>query len=163
MRVSLDTVYPTDPDAVVDLRLREDFLAEVARRTGALSHELEVTTGDDGAGRSVVRRTVPTDEFPDVARRFVGDTMVIVEEIEWDRRDGGTRTGTARMHAEGMPVELNGTIRLRPADEGSVEVIEGEIKARVPLVGGRIEKAIAPALREGLDTQAATMRDWLTR
>lgn len=163
MRVSFDTVYLTEPDAVVDLRLREDFLAEVARRTGALSHEVEVTPGDDGAGRSLVRRTVPTDDFPDVARRFVGDTIVIVEEVEWDPRDGRTRTGTARMHAEGMPVELTGRIHLRPSPEGSVEVIDGDIKARVPLVGGRIEKAIEPALREGLDTQAETLRDWLTR
>lgn len=163
MRVSFDTRYPADPDTVVDHRLREDFLAEVARRTGALTHEVEVTIGDGGTGRSLVRRRVPTTDFPDVARRFVGDTLVIVEEVEWATRDGRTRSATARMHAEGMPVQLDGRIELHPAPEGSVEMVTGEIRARVPLVGGRIEKAIEPALREGLALQADTLRDWLAR
>jgi hypothetical protein len=163
VRVSFDTRYPAEPDTVVDHRLQEDFLAEVARRTGALDHEIEVTAGEAGAGRSLVRRTVPTTDFPDVARRFVGDTLVIVEEVEWDPREGPTRTGAARMHAEGMPVQLDGRIQLRSSPEGSVEVVSGEIRARVPLVGGRIEKAIEPALRDGLAVQAAVLRDRLAR
>ncbi|MGF1664464.1 MAG: DUF2505 domain-containing protein [Kineosporiaceae bacterium] len=161
MRVSFDTRYPAEPDVVVAHRLQEDFLAEVARRTGALDHEIQVTRDGAGTGRSVVRRTVATTDFPDVARRFVGDTLVIVEEVEWDLPDGRTRTGAARMHAEGMPVQLDGRILLRPSPEGSLEVVSGEIKARVPLVGGRIEKAIEPALRDGLAAQAAALRDRL--
>ncbi|MGF1646596.1 MAG: DUF2505 domain-containing protein [Kineosporiaceae bacterium] len=161
MRVSFDTIYAADPDLVVDHRLQEDFLAEVARRTGALAQEVEVTAEQAGAGRSLVRRTVPTTDFPDVARRFVGDTLVIVEEVEWAPRDGRIRSATARMHAEGMPVQMDGRIELRPSPEGSLETVNAEIKARVPLVGGRIEKAIEPALREGLALQAAVLLDRL--
>lgn len=163
MRISLETPYPGDPDTVVAVRLDRDFLAEVCRRTGALSHSVDASRNDDGSGRSVVRRTVPTTDFPDVARRFVGPTIDIVEEIEWAAAGGVPRTAQARMHPEGMPVSLTASVELRPAPSGSVEMIVGEVTARVPLVGGRIEKAIVPALREGLDVQAAAMRDWLSR
>jgi hypothetical protein len=42
-----------------------------------------------------------------------------------------------------------------------VLTIEGELKASVPLVGGRIEKAAAPAVAGAFHGEGETGRRWL--
>ncbi len=51
-------------------------------------------------------------------------------------------------------------LRLVPATDGTVETAEGEITAKVPLVGGRIEKALLPAIEAGMQAQVAAYRRW---
>lgn len=164
MRTTIETAYAAEPDRVVGIRLDPGFLGEVCRRNGALDFEVDAHAAPDGSGTSRVRRTMPTDDFPDAARRFVGKTIVFVEEVVWDAPAGaGRRSGTVRILAEGFPVTIAGAIDLAPAPAGSLERISGEITAKIPLVGGRIEKSIEPALREGVVVQAETLAEWAAR
>ncbi len=164
MHVNAQTDYVAPPDAVVALRLNPDFLTDLCRRTGAIEQTVTVTPEDGAAGRSVTRRTMPTTDFPDVARRFVGETVILLENVEWDPpREAGVRTGRYVMRAEGLPVGFEATIRLTETPSGSREVLTGEIKAKVALVGGRIERAIEPAVKTGLDAQAEAVEEWHSR
>ncbi len=164
MRTTIETTYAAEPDRVVEIRLDPEFLAEVCRRNGAIDFEVDAKAGTDGSGTTRVRRTMPTDDFPDVARRFVGSTIVFVEEVEWDSASvAGKRTGRVRILAEGFPVTIAGDIDLAGIAAGTMERIAGEVTAKIPLVGGRIEKSIEPALREGVVVQADTLADWVAR
>ncbi len=162
MKVTAETTYITDPDTVVALRLNPDFLTAMCRRTGAVEQEVSATAQPDGSGHSLTRRTMPTDDFPDVAKRFVGRTLVLVEEVRWSATSQpGTRSGTYEMRAEGAPVTYRADITIASTPTGSHEVMRGDITAKIPLVGGRIEKAIEPAVRAGLDAQAEAVQEWL--
>ena len=163
MKVTAETTYVTDPDTVVALRLNPEFLTAMCRRTGALDQEVSASAQPDGSGQSLTRRTMPTTDFPDAAKRFVGPTLVLVEEVQWAAGSGGTRTGTYQMRAEGAPVTYQADITIAGTPGGSHEVMRGDIVAKIPLVGGRIEKAIEPAVRAGLDAQAEAVQEWLDK
>jgi hypothetical protein len=52
---------------------------------------------------------------------------------------------------------------LRPGDGGTRQTIDGDLKASVPLVGGRIEKAIEPAMQAAIRVEQREGRAWLAR
>ena len=51
---------------------------------------------------------------------------------------------------KGAPIRLNGMLALRPDDAGCEEVIAGELKASIPLLGGKMERAAEPALMSAI-------------
>ena len=164
MKVTAETSYATNPDTVVALRLNPEFLTDMCRRTGALDQEVSATAQSDGSGHSWTKRTMPTTDVPDAAKRFVGQPLVLIEEVRWaPGADDGTRSGRYEMRAEGAPVTYRADVTITATPGGAHEVMQGDIVAKIPLVGGRIEKAIEPAVRAGLDAQADAVQEWLDK
>ena len=67
------------------------------------------------------------------------------------------------MAVAGVPVALGGTLALAPGGPGSIEHLDADLKAKIPLIGGKIEKAAAKPIRESIDIEAATAKEWLAR
>ena len=163
MQVNVQITYPATAEAVFAVLTDREFLADVCRATGALSHTVDVE--DDGAGVTVTtRRDLPTDEVPDFVKRFVGQTLTVVRVDRWDAPGpDGSRRGTLSLEIAGAPVRLTGTLGLRAEGESAVQDVDGDLKASVPLVGGKIEKAAEPAIRAGLRAEERVARQWLAR
>jgi uncharacterized protein YndB with AHSA1/START domain len=154
--------YDADPAAVFAMLTDPAFQERKLAATGALEHDVTIEARADGGAVVRSRRTMPTDEVPDLVRNLVGQTLTVVQVEDWGppAADGG-RAGTVTVDVSGAPVRLTGTLRLAPAAAGTVESIAGDLKARVPLVGGRIEKAAEPAIRLAIEVEEREGRVWL--
>lgn len=149
--------WPVPPEQVVQARCDAGYLELLCRRTGAVDHEVRV----DGLS-TTVRRVMPTDRFPDFARKLTGDTITLVETTTWAAATGadGSRHADVTMQVDGAPVSSRASTVVRPDGTGSTEVVTGQVSAKVPLMGGRIEKAVLPALEAALDAQVDAYREW---
>ena len=49
------------------------------------------------------------------------------------------------------------------SDTGSLRTVSGKIKVGVPLLGGKVEKAIVGGLGENVDAQTALLTEWIQR
>lgn len=149
--------WPVAPQQVVRARCDAGYLEALCRRTGAVEHDVQV----DGL-TTVVRRVMPTDRFPDFARKLTGQTITLVETTTWQAEAdaAGSRHGEVRLVVDGAPVSATSTTVVRPDGTGAVEVVSGQVTAKVPLIGGKIEKAVLPALEAALDAQVDTYRAW---
>jgi hypothetical protein len=67
------------------------------------------------------------------------------------------------MAVAGVPIALMGTLSLAADGPGSVELLDSELKARVPLIGGKIEKAAAPPIENAIAIEHRTAQEWLDR
>ncbi|MFC5998584.1 DUF2505 domain-containing protein [Quadrisphaera sp. GCM10027208] len=162
MRVDNEIRYPASPDEVAAMLADEAFQERKLVATHAVSHEIEITGDASGAFTVTTRRTLPTDDVPDVARRFVGPTIDVRQVEAWEAPDAdGARTGTVEVQIAGAPVRLSGTLSLVPDGEGTVEVMTGELKASVPLVGGRLEQAAQPAFLAAIRKEQEVGTAWL--
>lgn len=65
------------------------------------------------------------------------------------------------LHTPGKPTQITGVLTLAQDGARTVEVFEGEAKAKVPLIGGRLETLLADMFRTGLDTEHAVGVSWL--
>lgn len=131
--------------------------AYVAAKRDALQDDSRLVSHETlpgGGVRVAVSRQLP-EGTPAPLQRFLPKDGRVVQTDMWEPAGAdGSRRGTWVVTAEGVPAQLGGTLLLEPADGGCVQVVEGSVKVRVPVVGGRVEGYLADltgklAAREG--------------
>lgn len=155
--------YDAAPDAVFamvkDSQFQLDKYAAVGMTNGQV---LEATDLPDGGFRLKTQRDVATEGVPDFVKKLVGERTTITETDEWGPASAdGSRTGTWKVEAKTAPLSMWGTFALAPAGAGSTVTITGEVKASVPLIGGKVEKAVAEATVKSLQDENEFGQKWL--
>ena len=161
MKISATIDYAATPHHVFAMLADVAFQTRKCAATGALSHTVSISAQGD---RTIIvsSRDLPTDDFPAFIKSLVGATLAITETQDWGpAATDGARQGTLTVDIAGAPIDLDGTLSLAPAGQGSVETIQGDLKARIPLFGGQIEKAAAPAIESAISTEREIGQAWL--
>jgi hypothetical protein len=73
----------------------------------------------------------------------------------------GVRQGKLAVEIAGAPVSLHAVLSLAASGKGTVETIEGDLKARIPLLGNKIEESAAPAIQSAIRVEGETGMAWL--
>jgi len=123
---------------------------------------VECSSSESGA-RIKTRRLVPAN-VPSFAKKLFGETTEMVQTDEWGAADAsGTRSGSWVIEVPGKPMSVKGTIVLSPEGPGSVVVIDGEVKASVPLIGGKLEGFAADEAQKTLTDEYEFTKGWLAQ
>lgn len=163
MRITTSYEYAAAPETVFAMIADPRFQAEKCEATHALSHTESVTPKGDQT-EIVTSRVLPTDGFPDFAKSMIGSKIRVTETIVWSRASmDGSRTGTISIGIGDAPVGLQGTMRLSPSGAATRIDVDGQLKARIPLLGGRIEKAAEGPVRHAIDKEREVGQAWLAR
>ena len=161
MRIIETITYAAAPDAVYAMVTDPGFQEQKCIDAGATEHESAVSRAGDGM-RVVTTRDLPSDGLPDFAKSLIGSTLSVTETYEWGAaQDGGVRSGTLTVEVRGAPVALRSTVRLAPSGAGTTISIDGDLKASIPLLGGKVEKAAAPAVVHAIKHEQETGTRWL--
>lgn len=161
MRITETITYPATPAVVFAMLTDERFQERKCIEAGALHHDVAVTGSGSGA-RVVTNRDLPTDRLPDFVKSFVGASLSIAETYEWAPASAdGSRNGILLVEVKGAPVSMRATVVLAPSGPGTQLRVDGVLKASIPLLGGRIEKAAAPAVVGAMRSEQDTARAWL--
>jgi hypothetical protein len=165
VKFSAQIRYAAAPEAVYAMPLDPAFQNKVCVATGALDHSVDVQLppgSADGATITTTRK-LPAEGLPDFVRSFVGSTLDVLRVDHWGPLEpDGSRRGSVVVEIQGTPVRLNGTLSMRPDGAGTVEDVEGDLKASVPLVGGKIERAAEPAIRSAVSKEQEIGTGWLS-
>jgi Protein of unknown function (DUF2505) len=150
-RIHEEFRYDRAPAEVFDVISSGDFqLALIAHLGGKDPELLEATAADDG-GVKVVSKQRAAVELPGFAKKLIPANTVVIQTYEWDPpAPDGSRKGSWSADIKGAPVSIGGPTELRVSGSGSVHVFEGEVKASVPLLGGRLESFALDNLRRDL-------------
>jgi hypothetical protein len=158
MELSHTHRYAASPPEVQQMLTDPDFRDRVCRRLEALSHDVEVT-GAGAAAEVVVQQTQAMTGAPAVATKLTGDTVSLEQREVWR----SPTSADLLITLPGKPVELRGgriTLTERP-DGGCDQVVSGDLRVRVPLVGGRLESMLCDVLRGAMRRQAEVGDAWL--
>jgi len=128
-------------------------------KLGAPTLVHQVVNGDE-VQQSVRYRF--TGEVNAAVRRVVDPARLTwVEESTLDRTTHRTTWRIVPDHYPGL-IRGHGTFQLsEAADGGTIRVAEGEIRVSVPLVGGKVERAIVSGLEEHAAAEEQVMNEWL--
>ena len=161
MQVSERQTYEAGPDRVWAMLTDPAYREEVCTATGALSYDVD-SDADDTGGTVRVSRVLPAPGHKAV-RTLVGDTVTVEQTETWGpAADDGTRRGELRLEVKGQPAMMTGTSTLAPDGSGSALDIEAELRVRIPLVGGSLEKELATAIAAGLAQELEVGRSYLS-
>lgn len=164
MDVTTELHYPgATVDDVYALALDEDFRAAVCTATGALRHVVDVRRAGDGSAAVTVRRTMPAD-VPDFVRRFVGETIEILQTESWAPSAGSPgRRADLTVQVVGQPAMMSGSLLLTETVEGVREMVRGELRVSIPFLGKKIEAEIAKGILAAAVQEEHVGRQWLAR
>jgi hypothetical protein len=131
-----------------------------AGKAAALKDESKVVSREVGAGDAVtlvVTRKLP-DGIPGFLQKFLPADGRVTQTDSWGPANGGVRSGTWKADTPGSPVKVGGTMRLEPAGDGCSYVVEGEIKASIPLIGGKAEDVAVGMTKKLTASEAKVLR-----
>lgn len=109
-------------------------------------------------------RTLPTDRAPEIARKFVGQTVDVTQVESWSAPAAdGSREATLKVTVGSLPVSVSGTESLKTTATGSVLGLEATVSSSIPFVGGKIASAAEPFISKALALQGAKVSSWIER
>lgn len=160
MKIAYRHNLPADPTTAWAELQSTAYGEAVAKEGGA---DVEVLEDSEKNGARVRRlRVTGKRPLPGFAQKALGAERLSYVQVET------SVPGACKLHWKVVPdalpnrVVAEGTYELLPDGDGSVRAIEGTIDVRIPLVGGRIEKALAEELQKSYDRTALFAQRWLT-
>ena len=156
MKFSHQMKYDAPPTDVRAMLADAAFREKVTEASGAFTSDVRIKS--NGSGMSVVVDQKQHDHnIPSFAKKIVGDAIHIVQREQWSDDTYATLDVTI----PGKPGHMKGTIALSPDGDGTVEMVDAEIKVHVPLLAGKLERLIAGLLEEALKTEQRVGEAWL--
>jgi carbon monoxide dehydrogenase subunit G len=155
MRLRHELRYDAPLDDVLAMLTDPAYWDRVAQATDAISS----TTTVEQVGADTRVRTDQEQRVvgvPSFAKKFVGESTRALKQQTWSGS-----TSTFEVQTPGKPTHLAGQATLAPAGEGTVLTYDLEIRASVPLVGGKLEKLVAGYTVDGFDKERAVGVAWL--
>ena len=154
MQVTHTVRYDAPVEDVHAMLVDPSFRERATRAQGATQVEVRVQ-----ATSVTIDFRRPNDDVPGFARKLAGgDELHAVQTERWADDE---YSATIEIGTQGVPARITGTRRLVADGDGTLDEFEGEAKARVPVIGGRVEKLMAEKLVEGWDNEHATGVAWL--
>ncbi len=156
MKFRHELAYDASPAEVFAMLADPAFREASCAAQDVVSAEVDLERDGDGFSLTIDQEQ-RTDDLPSFARTFAGDTTRAIQREEWADATGGTM----RIDTPGKPSEAKGTITLRGDGAGTVETVDLELRVKVPLIGGRLEKLLAAKVAAGMDAEHAVGVRWL--
>lgn len=155
-------MFPASSATVFAMMSDANYVRRKAEAMGALEHDVEVTLLGTGGATITLHRTLPS-MVPDFVRPFVGETIEVVQTEDWGpAHPDGSRTGQMHARIANAPVRLTGHITLAPTGPASsIHRVDADVSAKVPFVGGKIERAIGEVILMAARKEEEVGSAWL--
>jgi hypothetical protein len=155
MRLRHELAYDAPPADVLAMMADPLFWERVGEANDVVSWT--PTVGTEGGGTKVViDEEQRTAGVPSFAKRIVGETTRVVITQVWRGHEASYEIETP-----GKPTHVRGTATVAENGTGSVLVYDLEVKASVPLIGGKLEKLVVELTTEGFDKEQSVGAAWL--
>ena len=151
--------FPAPPEAVWAVFDSEEYQAKLRAQSGLLKTVLE----EREEGGIVHRRTKVEREkpLPKIFAKALGSDRLTYFQV--DRFDAQTNTLEWRVEvpAMGERLSVGGVTRMEVIPTGSRRVLRGEVTVKIPVLGKRMEKAVAEDFQASAERAVALVRSLL--
>ncbi|MBV9831219.1 MAG: DUF2505 domain-containing protein [Marmoricola sp.] len=156
MKLRHEISYDAPLAEVFEMLADPAFRQRSAEAMGVISADVSIDR--TGGGMEVrVDQVQPTEGVPSFAKKFAGETTRAIQTEKWDSPSGGS----IAIDTPGKPTSIKGTISLAESGGRTTETLDVEVKVKVPLIGGKLEKLMADLVAEGMDKEHDAGVAWL--
>ncbi len=139
--------FNADANLIFDKLTDPDFLVQRCVALGEKNIQCDVEM-EGRKTRVVLARTIKRDLPAVLAKLFGAENRMKMTE-QWESV-GSSWIGHYTVDVEGQPVTLNAKFKLKPTDGGCEYSIDYSCRAKIPLVGGKVEAFILSQTEEGM-------------
>ena len=157
MEFSHQMTYDATPAEVAEMLADRSFREQVCDAMRCVRQDVSV----DGSGAEmlvVIDQTQEAKGLPGFAKKVVGDSLQIVQRETWK----DDTSAVLALEIPGKPGRLDGTVTLADDGQGgTVETVAGDLRVKLPMIGGKLEGLVADMLVRALRTEEKVGRAWL--
>jgi len=115
----------------------------------------------DGDNLTVKVEREVTSNMPGAAKKVLGETSSMVQTENWKAAGNGYACEMS-VESPGKPLVIKVTQKITAAGDTDAEwVADFDIKASIPMLGGKIEKMVAEETKDSLAKEFAFNKEWL--
>jgi Protein of unknown function (DUF2505) len=149
-----------------------EYLEARLDRIGGNNAVLLELASDAETAKYTLRQGVNREYLPSPIQKILRGDLVIERSETWRLVTAGRYEGTVTAKVKDAPGSIGGALAVvdlgssdaaGPASAGSQLSIDGQAKVDVPLIGGKIESAIAEQVVKLMEREARFTADWLAR
>jgi hypothetical protein len=138
MKHEVKVRYPAPASTVIGLFTDASFYPRKLEALGV--PRFKVLEAKEGKNDLTIKLELHVPmQVPGMLKKVVPSEMTVVQEESWDR---ATRTGTLRVHSAASPADMSCKASIAEDGKACVVTYAWEVKARIPLIGGTLEKFI---------------------
>ena len=156
--MTVSAKFDHDAETVFKLLTDPDFLTERNLAIGEISAEYEKE--EDGEEITLIAVRKVRRALPGVLAK-VFDPVNIMDMTETWYADGDGWSGDWSLEVRGQPVTVTGHFELVPSGSGCHYSVSHKAKAKIPLLGGKIEKYILGQTSDGATDELEYLRKHL--
>lgn len=147
--------YPAPSEVVMRMFTDRGFHTRKLDEMGLKDYQVLDHAFDGTDFRIRIQRKVPM-QAPALVKKFVSAESTVVNEERWNTR---SRSGKVLVEPQGMPLEMHCITSLRDQGGECLVSFDWTIHAKVPLVGGALEKFVVSDLeRRAAEETAISLR-----
>ena len=150
--------FEHDVQSVYEALTDPQFLVDRCLALGELSAECDVEEGEESTVVNLTREV--SRDLPSILARVFDSVQLMDMREDWCPDGEGWR-GSWKMEVRGQPVTITASFELQPAAKGCRYSVSHSVKAKIPLVGGRLEKYILGQTADGASDELAYVGDYL--
>lgn len=162
MTIHAQTEAPGNTEEILATLTNPNFIAYVTQQIGG---ELENTQIKGETAKDftlTTTRKLPTDRFPDIAKKILGKSMTINQTEIWEHPNtNNTRNANITIKISNAPITVKGNITLQPKNTQTTQItLNGEISSNIPFMGKKIAETAKPFLEKALKLQITYLKQW---
>lgn len=157
--MSLSYEFDCDVETVMGLLTDPQYLVDRNLALGELEADCDVDEEGDALVINVRRKVVR--ELPGFLAKMFDPEQVMQMTETWQPDDEGGWAGNYTMEFEGKPVSIAADFELYATDTGCCYSIQHRAKAKIPLIGGKVEKYIMGQTASGCDDEIGYLQEHL--
>ena len=162
MRLHAEHDFAADAGAVIDVLLDPAFVPTLAELPDVGSVEIVSREVDAGTGVLALRLTYDGSVDGIAAKVLGSSTPSWVQTTRFDRTSLSGDL-TISPDVAGSLFDCSATVSFEPTAGGCRRIVDGSLSVRIPLVGGKAERSLGPAILARIDAEADLVDRWLSR
>ncbi len=139
----------------------EQYWRDRLEQVGGPGATLDQATTGPGTISVAMSQTIPAEHLPGIVTKIRPGDLVIRRIETWSMLEGDRAAGTFTAEIEGAPATISGTQTLTGDGAGSNVKFEGKAEVKIPLIGGKIESAIADEVLRLIEKEQEFTERWL--
>jgi hypothetical protein len=148
-----------DIESVLSLLTDPDFLVDRCLHLGEMEASCEVE--EQGEITTITMTRKLERDLPGFLAKMMDPIQVINLQEQWQQNGEESWKGDYSFEVEGQPVTIGASFELYATDTGCCYTITHRAKAKIPLLGRRIEKYIQGQAEEGCTAELAYLQQQL--
>lgn len=144
MKHKTEARYPAPSAVVMAMFCDTEFHKRKLEKLG-YDYEILAEEDDGETFQLKVQRIVPV-EASGIVKKIMPATSTVVNDEHWNRSNN---SGGVVVTTKGVPLDMACTVQMRDEGDGCVVEYDWDVKARIPLGAGALEKFVIGDMKKG--------------